>query len=71
MEIWNNVFLNVNIISLKQDNNSSSNNDLHLAANESESDDDESIRHDEVICRTAKSVSLKHISNTWTSSNKW
>jgi hypothetical protein len=54
----------VNIISLKQDNNSSSNNDLHLAANESESDDDESIRHDEVICRTAKSVSLKHISNT-------
>jgi hypothetical protein len=32
-EIGNNIFLNVNIASLKQDNDSSSNDDLHLAAN--------------------------------------
>jgi hypothetical protein len=43
---------------LKQDNSSSSNDDLHLAANESESEDDESIHHDEVICCMAKNVSL-------------
>jgi hypothetical protein len=29
-----------------------------LAANEPESEDDESIRHDEVICCTAKNVLL-------------
>ncbi len=40
-EIRNNIFLNVNIVSLKQDNYSSTNDDLHLAANEHESDDDE------------------------------
>jgi hypothetical protein len=39
----------MNIVSLKQDNYSSSNNDLHLAANEPESEDDESICHGEVI----------------------
>ncbi len=48
----------MNIVSLKQDNDSSSNDDLHLAANEHDSDDDESILHDEVICCTAKNVSL-------------
>ncbi len=56
--IQNNLFLNVNIVSLNQDNDSSSNDDLHLAANEQESDDDESILHDEVICCKAKNVSL-------------
>jgi hypothetical protein len=49
----------VNIVSLKQDNDSSSNNDLHLAANEHESDDDESILHDELICCKAKNVLLR------------
>jgi hypothetical protein len=48
----------MNIVSLKQDNYYSSNDDLHLAANEPESEDDESIRHDEVIGRMAKNVSL-------------
>jgi hypothetical protein len=48
----------VNIVSLKQDNYSSSNDDLHLAAKEHESDDDESIPHDEVIRRKAKNVLL-------------
>jgi hypothetical protein len=57
-EIQNNIFLNVNIVSLKQDNDFSSNDDLHLAANEHESDDDESIPHDEVICCKAKNVLL-------------
>ncbi len=37
---------------------SSSNDDLHLAAIEPESEDDESILNDEVICHTAKNVSL-------------
>jgi hypothetical protein len=46
----------VNIVSLKQDIYSSSNDDL--AANEPESEDDDSISHDEVICCTAKNVSL-------------
>ena len=36
----------------------SSNNDLHLAANEHESDDDESILHDEVIGQKATYVLL-------------
>ncbi len=58
IEIRNNIFLNVNIVSLKQDNDSSSNDDLHLASNEHKSDDDESILHDEVICCKAKNVSL-------------
>jgi hypothetical protein len=57
-EIRNNIFLNVNIVSLKQDNFSSSIDGLHLAANEPESEDDENIHHDEVICHTAKNVSL-------------
>jgi hypothetical protein len=57
-ENFNNIYLNVNIVSLKQDNYSSSNDDLHLAANEHKSDDDESILHDEVICWKAKNVSL-------------
>jgi hypothetical protein len=57
-EIPKNIFLNVNIVSLKQDNYSSSNDDLHLAANEHESDNDESILHDEVICCKAKNVLL-------------
>ncbi len=48
----------MNIVSLKQDNYSSSNDDLHLAANEPESEDDESILHDEVIGCTAKNVLL-------------
>ncbi len=48
----------MNIVSLKQDNSSSSNDDLHLAANEHNSEDDETILYDEVICRTAKNVSL-------------
>ncbi len=48
----------MNIVSLKQGNYSSSNDDLHLATNEPESEDDENIHHDEVICRTAKNVSL-------------
>ncbi len=48
----------MNIVSLKQENDSSSYDDLHLAANESDSDDDESILHDEVICPMAKNVSL-------------
>ncbi len=48
----------MNILSLKQDNSSSSNDDLHLAANEHESDDEESILHDEVIHCKAKNVSL-------------
>jgi hypothetical protein len=38
-EIRNNIFLNVNIVSLKQSNYSPSNDDLHLAANEPESED--------------------------------
>jgi hypothetical protein len=50
--------LNVNIVSLKQDNYSSSNDDLHLAANEPESEDNESILHDELIGCMAKNVSL-------------
>ncbi len=58
-EIQNNIFLNVNIVTLKQDNSSSSNDGLHLAANEHErSDDDESILHDEVIPCKAKNVLL-------------
>jgi hypothetical protein len=57
-EIRNNIFLNVNNVSLKQDNYSSSNDDLHSPANEHESDDDESILHDEVIRCKAKNVSL-------------
>jgi hypothetical protein len=57
-EIQNNIFLNVKIVSLKQDNSSSSNDDLHLAANELGSEDDESILHDEVIGCMAKNVSL-------------
>ncbi len=57
-EIQNNIFLNVNIVSLKQDNYYYSNDDLHLAVNEPESEDDESIPHDEVIGCTAKNVSL-------------
>jgi hypothetical protein len=57
-EIQNNILLNVNIVSLKQDTNSSSNDDLHLAATEHESDDDESILHDEAICCKAKNVLL-------------
>jgi hypothetical protein len=48
----------VNIVSLKQDNYSSSNDDLHLAANERESDDDERILYDEVICYKAKKMLL-------------
>ncbi len=48
----------MNIVSLKQDNDSSSNDDLHLAANEHNSDDDKSILLDEVIFCTAKNVSL-------------
>ncbi len=48
----------MNIVPLKQDNDSSSNDDLRLAANEHESDDDESKLHDEVICHKAKNVSL-------------
>ncbi len=48
----------MNIVSLKHDNDSSSNDDLHLAANEPDSDDDGSILHDKVICCTAKNVSL-------------
>ncbi len=48
----------MNIVSLKQDNDSSSNDDLHFATNEHESDDDESILHDEVIHCKAESVSL-------------
>jgi hypothetical protein len=48
----------VNIVSLKQDNNPSSNDDLHLAANKPESEYGESILSDEVIGRTAKNVSL-------------
>jgi hypothetical protein len=44
----------VNIVSLKQDNYSSSNDDLHLGANEHEIDDYERILHDEVICCKAK-----------------
>jgi hypothetical protein len=42
-EIQNKIFLNVNIVSLKQVNDSSSNDDLHFAANEHDSDDDEII----------------------------
>jgi hypothetical protein len=57
-EIQNNIFLNVNIVSLKQDNYSSSNDELHFAANEPENEDDESILHDEVIGCTAKNVLL-------------
>jgi hypothetical protein len=57
-EFRNNIFLNVNIVSLKQDNDSSSNDNLHLAANENESDDDESILHDQVICHKAKNMLL-------------
>jgi hypothetical protein len=48
----------VNIVSLVQVNDSSSNDDLHLAANEPDSEDEESIHHDEVICCMAKNVSL-------------
>jgi hypothetical protein len=48
----------VSIVSLKQDINSSSNDDLHLAANGPETEDDETICHDEVICCMAKNVSL-------------
>jgi hypothetical protein len=48
----------MSIVPLKQDNYSSSNDDLHLAANEPKSEDDESIPHDEVICLRAKDVSL-------------
>ncbi len=57
-EIRNSIFLNVNIVLLIQANASSSNDDLHLAASEPESEDDESIRHDKVICCMAKNVSL-------------
>jgi hypothetical protein len=57
-QIQNNIFLNVDIVSLKQGNDSSSNDELHLAENKHESDDDESILHDEVICCKAKNVSL-------------
>jgi hypothetical protein len=49
-EIQNNIVLNVNIVSLIQANDSSPNDDLYLAANESDSH--------EVICCTAKNVSL-------------
>ncbi len=48
----------MNIGSLIQANDSSSNDDLHVAANEPDSEDDESIRHDEVICHTAKNALL-------------
>ncbi len=48
----------MNIISLRQDNDSFSNDDLHLTANKPDSDYDESIPHDEVICCMAKNVSL-------------
>ncbi len=48
----------MNIVSLNQDNYSSSNDGLHLTANEHESDDDESILHDKVIPCKAKNVLL-------------
>ena len=48
----------MNVVSPKQDNHSPSNDDLHLAANELGSEDDESILHDEVIGCMAKNVSL-------------
>jgi hypothetical protein len=57
-KIQKNIFLNVNIVSLKQDNHSSFNDDFHLAANEPNRGDDESILHDEVICCKAKNVLL-------------
>jgi hypothetical protein len=70
-EIQNSIFLNVNIVSLIQTKDSSSNDDSHLAANEPESEDDESILHDVVICCMSKNVFVEHISNTWTSTHKW
>jgi hypothetical protein len=57
-EIQNNICLNVNIVLLIQANNPSSNDYLHLASNVPESEDDECIRHDEVIGCTAKIVLL-------------
>ncbi len=63
-EIQNSIFLNVNIVSLIQTKDSSSNDDSHLAANEPESEDDESILHDVVICCMSKNVFVEHISNT-------
>jgi hypothetical protein len=57
-EISNKIILNVNIVTLIQNNDYSSHDDLHLVANEPDSDNDESIRHDEVICCTAKNVLL-------------
>ncbi len=48
----------MNIASLKQDNDSTSNEGLHLSANEPDSDDDESILHNEAICCTAKNMLL-------------
>ncbi len=56
-EISNKIILNVNA-TLIQNNDSASDDDLHLAANEPDSDDDESIRHNEVICCTVKNVLL-------------
>ncbi len=73
------LFLNVNIVSLKQDNYSSSNDDLHLAANEHERDDDERILYDEVIRYKAKNLllsisailELAHTSDNGVIHNSW